>query len=259
MGYPDDMIRAVLFDLGDTLWHFPAMPPAEVRTARSAERVEALLRAWGLRDGVDCTRLADAIREAEWRETLAAYQSHCRSPHFPTLVQEVAAAHGLPLTAAQAEELWYAWNLGGIALGRELFPDSVPTLRALRRRGFRLGTVTNRSLGGPPFREELRQHDMLDLFETFAISCDDGWLKPAPQIFRKALDELGVRPEEAVMVGDSLRADVAGAKALGMIAVWKRPPNPVAEDARLPDGSPAVPDFVVDHLGELLQLPILRR
>ena len=82
------------------------------------------------------------------------------------------------------------------------------------------------------------------------------------------------------MVGDSLRADVAGAKALGMIAVWKRPPwarpdadagskppnwggatvsaQSAAEDATLPDGTVAVPDYVIDHPRELLDLPIFQ-
>ena len=84
-------------------------------------------------------------------------------------------------------------------------------------------------------------------------------MKPAPGLFRKALNDLGVAAEESVMVGDSLRADVAGAKALGMIAVWKRPPNPIAENATMPDGRVAVPDHVIDDLRELLSLPLLLR
>jgi FMN phosphatase YigB (HAD superfamily) len=251
-------IRAVLFDLGDTLWDFPNMPPAEVRLARSAEKVEALLRSWNLCDGVDCAALARAIQEADWRQTTEAYHSHLRSPHFPTLVREAAADHGVRLSAEQALELWHASNVGGEFLGRRVFPDSVPTLRSLKARGYRLGTVTNRSLGGPPFMEELRRHGMADLFETFAISCDDGWLKPAPALYRKALAELDVRPEETVMVGDSLRADVAGAQALGMIAVWKRPSRPASEESVLPDGTPIRPDYVIDHPGELLHLPLFR-
>jgi HAD superfamily hydrolase (TIGR01662 family) len=251
-------VKAVLFDLGDTLWHFPKMPPREVQLAHSAARVETALRGWGLCDGVDCAVLAREIQETDWSQTSEAYASHYRSPHHPTLVREVAARHGVVLTPAQALDLWHAYNLGGLFLGREVFPDSLPTLHWLKKRGYRLGTVTNRSLGGPMFMEELAHHQMLDLFETFAVSCDDGWLKPAPQLFQKALNELGVQPQEAVMVGDSMRADVMGAKALGMTAIWKRPPRPVEEDARLPDGSLAVPDFTIDHPGELQLLPLFR-
>jgi HAD superfamily hydrolase (TIGR01662 family) len=249
-------IRAVLFDLGDTLWHFPNLPPRDIWIAHSAERIGALLGQWGLRDGLNCIALATAIREADWTHSSEAYTSHCRSPHYPSLVREVAAQRGLDLDGGRAEALWYASNLGGINIGREIFPDSIPTLRWLKERGYRLGTVTNRSLGGQPFYDELCEHGMLELFETYAISCDDGWLKPAPRLFQKALDELGVDAREAVMVGDSLRADVAGAKALGMVAVWKRPPNPVPEEALLPDGSQAFPDYVIDRPSDLQRLPI---
>ena len=47
-----------------------------------------------------------------------------------------------------------------------------------------------------------------------------GVAKPNPGFYRLALDEAGVRPEEALMVGDSYRADVHGAWAAGMDAVW---------------------------------------
>lgn len=250
------VIRAVLFDLGDTLWHFPGFPPRDALLARMAERITAVLSGWGLCDGVNCGRLAREYQEADWRETSAAYASHCRSPNFPALLQEIARGHGVNLTDDQSRELWHATSTGGAFLGREVFPDSIPTLRWLKSRGYRLGAVTNRSVGGPPFLEELHSCGMDTLFETCAVSCDHGWLKPAPELFHRALNDLNVLPNEAVMVGDSLRADVAGARALGMTAVWKRPPKPVAEDARLPDGTLVEPDFVIDHPGELQLLPL---
>ena len=147
---------------------------------------------------------------------------------------------------------------GGGFYGRAIFEDSAPTLAELRRRGFRLGVVTNRALGGRRFAEEMVESGLLDYFETLAISCDHGWLKPHPALFQRALEDLRVPPEEAVMVGDQLRADVMGAKALGMVAVWKRPPNwERQQPAALPDGTPALPDYTIDAVAELLDLPIL--
>ena len=250
-------IRAVLFDLGDTLWHFPSFPDLTTMTAASAERVEARLRAWELCDGVACADLAETIRRAAWEQTEAAERSHGRSPDFPALVRQCAMAAGVTLDAAQSAALWDAWNLGGEFLGRVIFPDSIPTLQELRRRGYKVGAVTNRALGGRRFADELRASGMLDCFDTLAISCDDGWLKPHPALFRRALDDLRVAPQEAVMVGDNLRADVMGAKALGMIAVWKRPPGGEQQPAALPDGTVAYPDYTIDHPGELLRLPIV--
>ncbi|MGH2583553.1 MAG: HAD family hydrolase, partial [Dehalococcoidia bacterium] len=171
-------------------------------------------------DGVACAPLAAAIREAQWKQTLAAEHSHGRSPDFPALARACAAEHDLSLTGEQSAALWDAWNLGGAFYGRTLFPDTIPTLDELRRRGYRLGVVTNRALGGPRFRDELGDDGLLDRFETIAVSCDDGWLKPHPALFQRSLDDLELSPEEVVMVGDNLRADVMGAKALGMTAVW---------------------------------------
>ena len=249
-------IRAILFDLGDTLWHFPNSPGTAAFIAEAARRVESRLQTWGLCDGVSCGDLAAAILAADREQTRAAERSHGRSPDFSALVRTCAAEYGVTLDAEQAAALWDAWNLGGEFLGRAVFPDSVPLLRELRRRGYRLGSVTNRSLGGERFRAELRSAGMLELFDVLAVSSDDGWLKPHPALFRRALDALGVPPHQAVMVGDSLQADVIGAKALGMIAVWKRPPHARQEPATLPDGTPVTPDYTIDHPAELLRLPI---
>jgi FMN phosphatase YigB (HAD superfamily) len=201
------MVQAVLFDLGDTLWHFPNSPGRAAILAERARRIEARLTAWGLCDGVDCDALSTALAEMDQEQTRAAEYSHGRSPDFPALIAACAAAQGLTLDRAQSRALWHDLELGTF-IGREIFPDAIPTLAELRRRGYRLGVVTNRSVGGPPFIEELRAYGLLDLFEAFAV--------------------------------------------------WKRPPNRPQEPAPLPDGTLALPDFTVDHPGELLDLPPFR-
>jgi FMN phosphatase YigB (HAD superfamily) len=250
-------VRAVLFDLGDTLWHFPHFPDDAAVVRELTERVARGLAALNLGEGLASEQLALAVRAAMWQATREAEHSHGRSPDFLALVRERAAEYGVALTAEQAETLWDAWHLGGAYLGRVLFPDSIATLEELRRRGYRLGCVTNRPHGGARFLEELRESGLLDLFEALAVSCDDGWLKPNAALFRLALEELGVAAGEAVMVGDDLRADVMGAKALGMVAVWKRPPGAELRPVALADGSLVEPDFVIDTPGELLTLPLL--
>jgi HAD superfamily hydrolase (TIGR01549 family) len=250
-------IRAVLFDLGDTLWHFPNFPDDAAVVRELTERVAQGLAAFNLGEGLACERLAVAVRSAMWQATREAEHSHGRSPDFPALVRARAAEHDVALTEEQAETLWDAWHLGGAYLGRVLFPDSIATLVELRRRGYRLGCVTNRPHGGVRFLEELRESGLLDLFEALAVSCDDGWLKPNATLFRLALEELGVAADEALMVGDDLRADVMGAKLLGMVAVWKRPPGAELRPVTLPDGTSAEPDFVIDTPGGLLALPLL--
>jgi len=252
-------IKAVLFDLGDTLWHFPKMPPTGDIRRETVGRIRKQLERWG--HGMDGERfyLGRDIRLAVEEETSRAFHGDCLDPGYPQICRRVASRQGLELTFAQGEELWEAWNLGGAFLGRVLFPDVIDTLRWLLDRGYRLGAVTNRGYSGPRFHEEMHDLGLADLFETMAISCDVGYMKPHPRIFQYALERMAIEAEDTAMVGDSLRADVEGAKALGMTAVWRRPVSgePVEATEDEPEVEGAVsPDHTIDAIGELKRLPI---
>ncbi len=245
-------LRAALFDLGETLWHIPEPPPVDTIRKETVRRISDLLRSWGIEPEGELFFLGRDIRLAVENALAEAYEGDLVDPHCPTIAREVAAEKGLDLTPEQGELLWEAWNLGGPFFGRQLFDDAIETLEALRDRGYRLGCVTNRTYGGPAFKAEVEEHGLAGFFDVMAISCHLGYMKPHPRIFGHALDALGVEPEETVMVGDSLRADVAGAQALGMIAVWRRLPNAAGNM----DG--VQPDFVVDELRQIPQLPCFR-
>lgn len=249
-------IRAVLFDLGDTLWHFPQMPPFDVIRGETVRRISDLLRSWGVNPEGELFFLGRDIRFAVERAVGEAYNGDYVSPHCPTIAREVAAAKGLAISEEQAVELWHTWNLGGVFLGRTLFPDVIPTLEWLRERGYRIGSVTNRSQGDEPFRQELRHYGLLDYFEVLSISCEVGYMKPHAAIFRHAIEALGVTPEETALVGDSLRADVAGSQALGMTAVWKRNHASPADSGLDPNDRSITPDYVIETVGDLPGLPI---
>ena len=254
------MIRAVLFDLGDTLWLFPNMPPHIVIREETVRRINAVLRTWGVEPDGGLLFLGRDIRMAVERQTAEAYRTDYMSPDYPDLCAEVAGSFGLRLNQEQTLELWDAWNLGGQFFGRTLFPDALDTLRWLRERGFKLGAVTDRAFGGPRFMAELTEYGLDGFFGVVTISSDVGYLKPHPKIFQHALEALDVAPEETMMVGDSLRCDVARAKGLGMVAVWKRPPlnepTEVGADKAEATGEVA-PDYAIENLWELTELPIL--
>ncbi len=90
-------------------------------------------------------------------------------------------------------------------------------------------------------------------FDAIVISEAVGWRKPREEIFRAVLDELGVAADEALHVGDSLRADVAGGAAVGMRTAWvkRRVADPDKHRCEY-DGLP--PDHEVEDLAELLAL-----
>jgi putative hydrolase of the HAD superfamily len=243
-------IRAVLFDLGNTLWHIPSPPPVERIREETVRRIFGLLRSWGVEPEGEMRFIGRDIRLAITAADKQAYETDAVSPHFPDVVREVAEAKGLDLTAEQVVQLWQTWNLEGSFFGRKLFDDAVDTLETLRERGYRLACVTNRPYAGPQFQTEIEEHGLAALFDAMSVSCEIGYMKPHPEIFQHALEALRIAPADAVMVGDSLRADVQGAQELGMTAVWRRYDG-IKEQ---PNG--IEPHFVVHELRELLDLPI---
>ena len=141
-----------------------------------------------------------------------------------------------------------------VFVGEQLYADARATLAWAKEAGYRLGLVTNRWFGRALLEPELRAHGLGGMFDAVVVSCDVGYAKPHPEIFRRALADLGVVADAAVMVGDSLRNDVAGAKRSGLRAVWKRNRQP---DPAMAAGDQ--PDAVIDDLGELRALPFLTR
>jgi HAD superfamily hydrolase (TIGR01662 family) len=95
--------------------------------------------------------------------------------------------------------------------------DEVPgVLRGLHRTGIRLGLISNSDRSLTSFGS----HFELDgLIAVTVSSAEHGFMKPHPQIFQAALDRMQVRADEAVMVGDSVAHDVAGARLVGMRAI----------------------------------------
>jgi putative hydrolase of the HAD superfamily len=94
-----------------------------------------------------------------------------------------------------------------------IYDDVLPTLQLLRERRLGIGLVSNTSRDLQAF---VRHHG-LDV-DAAVGSGLYGKTKPHPTIFRHALEQLDVMPEDAVMVGDSVEDDVEGARAVGMRA-----------------------------------------
>lgn len=101
----------------------------------------------------------------------------------------------------------------------DLYDDVHDVLPGLAARGLTLGVISNshRSL------EAFTEHFALDRYVRTHVSAHPNrYMKPHPSIFEAALLSAGVAAGEAVMVGDSLKADVRGALNVGMRAVWLR-------------------------------------
>jgi putative hydrolase of the HAD superfamily len=98
----------------------------------------------------------------------------------------------------------------------EMYEEVPEVLRALHATGLKIGLISNTQRSLTTFQT----HFALEgLFHVTLSSFDHGYMKPHPSIFESALQRAKVTPNEAVMVGDSVPADVEGARRLGMRAV----------------------------------------
>lgn len=97
-----------------------------------------------------------------------------------------------------------------------LFPDVLPALARLRAAGIRLGVVSDWGHGLEAILLEL---ELGSYFEFLVVSSRLGVSKPNPQVFRMALQRVGVAPDEAVYIGDTYLKDVLGARAAGISPV----------------------------------------
>lgn len=192
-------IRGVLFDWGDTLFSPP--DAGSVIVAAAAER--------GVH--IEATKA-----RALWDELWVAGK----------MPEELAK--GRDLSADAHREVWTALferangavpDIASTLYERVMdprawipYPDTAPTLRALRSRGVRIGIVSNvpRDL-----RPIFTAHGLAELVDAYTHSFEVGAEKPDPRIFLRASEALGTLPRDTLMVGDHPVAD-AGAIVAGL-------------------------------------------
>ncbi len=150
---------------------------------------------------------------------------------------------GIALTPEQTLELAALWYepLGRCATVEQ---ESIATLEALRASGLKLGVISNTFIPAEVLDRHLKREGLLDLLPYRVYSCQIGYRKPHPRIFQKALDLAGLSPGETLFVGDSPKADVVGARRMGMISVLK---DPIGRHARCR----IEPDHRIERLHEL--------
>lgn len=125
-------------------------------------------------------------------------------------------------------------------------PGAAATVAELKRRGFRIGVVTDTIHPIERKRAWLRRVGVADLLDALACSTALGVRKPDPRIYLAALEQLGVPPSAALFVGRET-GELADARALGLTT---------AAVHHAPD---AVADHRLGSLADLLSLPILAR
>jgi putative hydrolase of the HAD superfamily len=207
------MLEAVLFDWGDTLMQFAYAP----------ELVEAGHRAGLAAIGHDHRPdLTEHFREEY--EPLFWAAGVIEEIEYPQLVRRLLGDFGIEADDEQLDRFLEAEHAAWDA-ARLLAAHTHPLLDALRERGLKLGLVSNAFDPGPLLHRDLERMGLTERLDFAVFSSEVGLRKPHPAIFERALEALGVAPEDALFVGDRLFEDVRGAAELGMTtvqAVWFR-------------------------------------
>jgi len=222
-------IKAVLFDLFDTLMIIRKNPDFN---SPSFMRMYKFLSENGVNVPLD--RFREAYNEAR-NELYAKADPNLEEPHFNVRIALTLKILGYnyadssPLVTSASAEFCQEFM-------KYVYLDenAEALLRSLYGK-YKLGIVSNYAI--PECADELLKTYGLDgLFEVVVVSGAVNKRKPSQEIFNRTLNALGVSAAETVFVGDTMDADIEGAKAVGMKAVYvKRREEKLA--GVLPDGT----------------------
>ncbi len=241
--------RAVLFDLGYTLLDYSLESTWREFLPARLEEIHPLVRAEAEGVPISADEFASAAARMIGGERAREIEQSGRSCHFADRLRAALAAAGAScdddalgrLTAAFCEP---------IRAASSLYAETEETLEALCDAGTRLAIVSNTywDVPGRFVRGDMERWEIDGYFQAMIFSGDVPWRKPNPEFMLAAARELDVEPEECLVVGDSLKADIAGARAAGMRSVWIN-----REGVPLSAGEPR-PDWIITTLVEVQKI-----
>lgn len=132
------------------------------------------------------------------------------------LIQTILAENGIHIDTEQAQQAQHYFD--SARMGAFTFFPGVKEMLTDLRKHYKLVVITN----GPIFSQhpKLKATQMDEWVDHIIVGGEEPEEKPAASIFQKALNLVDVKPEEALHIGDSLAADIAGANNMGILSVW---------------------------------------
>ena len=219
------MIKAVLFDLDNTLIDF-----VKQKTICCKESIKAMIKA-GL----------NADKKEAYDELMKLYKpSSYEDPHIfqhyltrPTgVINQKILSAGIVAYRKIVNELLTPYE--GV----------IETLTKLKKRGLKIGVVTD----APRLKAWIRltTAGLSDYFDTVITLGESKKKKPSVTPFKKAINDLGLKPDEILFVGDNPERDIKGAKKSGMKTAYAKYGSFIIGDEK--------PDYVLKKIKDLLKI-----
>lgn len=241
------LIRAVIFDLGNTLMY----PVASDLWPEVIKRGNQALMEY-LCDRDILTDCDDFV--LEFNQRLHKYyderDKHMIETSTFMVLKELLAEKGYTDVSDSVIRASLDAHYAVTQKNWQLEDDTLTCLSALQEQNYKLGLVSNAG----DHRDVIQLVEKFELesyFEFILTSAGCGFRKPHQSIFRLALEKANAKAEEVAMVGDTLNADILGANEIGMYSIWiTRRVDDVPSDDELP----VQPNATINSLGELPSL-----
>lgn len=240
-------VKSVLFDMGNTLIDFESRPLDELHEA-ALDAVHA--RLVGLVKRVPVPGQVDfrALFFRIWGIVEERHRPLSGQPTLHEALREVLNDLSIPASRSLLQDLVLA-HYETFRTQIRPDPDAREVLEGCLGRGLRLAIISNTIWPSRLHREDLARFDLGRYFHRIVFSPDFGRMKPHPAIFSHVLDAFNTPPEEAVVVGDRMDADIQGARNAGCKAVLR------VHRFACPENQGRIsPDAVIQSLMEILPL-----
>lgn len=234
------MIDAILFDLADTLLNFDELRPRRLFSEAAKDSYRYLK---GL--GFSLPDFKAYSRAYLWAFGRRIFWSSIRNRDYDCINVMVAVLKQLNIRLSEDEYRTTAWTWYESAARRSHVDRGTHrVLGHLRRQGIKMAIISNTLVPACCLDRHLKGEGLLEFFPIRIYSSAVRYKKPHPAIFRMALEELKVRPERAIFVGDSLKRDIRGAQRAGLAAIWKTGGRQIKAGGCGADG-------IIQHIGDL--------
>ncbi|MHC4562916.1 MAG: HAD family hydrolase [Planctomycetota bacterium] len=212
-------IKGIVFDLGNTLLDFGNVDINKEFEAGARQAYDYLV---GL--GQPMPPFKTYHRQQFFHVRLRYFLSHITGRDFNArkLIAYLSERMGHNLTEEQLAELVWLWY-EPVSLCATTESGLREMLEQFRDDGLKLGLLSNTFIPPVILDRHLERANLIDLLPMRVYSCTQDRRKPHPNIFEQAMSGIGLKAEELIFVGDSLRADIRGANGVGMVSVHKDP------------------------------------
>ena len=214
---PDKKIKAVLFDLGETLLNFGKIDINSIFSQSCRLSYDYLK---------SCNQLVGNYTLYRWRNLLAIrfqyFLSVITGKDFDSLklLKKINEKKAVRLEPKQWEHLAWLWYepLSKIA---KIEPDLQQTLTSLTQMQLKLGILSNTFISASSLEKHLQQLSILDFFSVKFYSYEFDFRKPDMRIFEAAAGKIGLSPVNIMFIGDRIDNDIEPTLKLGMHVALK--------------------------------------